>query len=1163
MTNFYMKESPGKKWFTTFRSMMLMLLFVTASIGLKAQLWNINYCSGMPGATQSSLYGPMYSVAGANATSRTASIYTSTELAGIAAQQLTSIYWHTENGNAAGMLGTPNLKIYLLEMTASDWGAGALDWSTAIGGATLVFDGNPAGAIGNGGGWKQFVLTTPFTYSGTQNLAVITEYHNPVASNAIGWSYEYTSPCIAPSSNTTKYSNNTTGTLPTSLGSSNARRAYIGFDFPVSCNAPANVVVSAVTQTGAQIDWVAGGTETLWEYVLQPAGAGAPTSGTQIGTPSLTLTTQLTANTNYEFYIRSNCGGTDGDSVWKGPYTFKTLCGPVTSMFENFDTYATGSIVPDCWVRLTPPASSGSQTITSTTPASGTRNIYQYASATQNAVIVVLPEFTNVNAGTHWLRFKARVSSLPGDLEVGYVTDAADYNSFVTLSVLSITNTVYTAPDSEYTVIVPNTVPAGARLAIRNPSDAKSYYWDDVYWEPVPTCFVPENTSVASIAANTADVTWTAPTPAPANGYDVYYSTVNTAPTASTVLDATNSVSVGAGITTATIPGLTPATTYYVWVRSNCGAGDLSAWAEVPSFVTACLAFAVPYAENFDTTATGSSSNNNAPTCWTYYEAPGSTGYGYVYGTATNVLSPPNSYYLYRSSSTTGEMMLISPNTTALSDGTNRVRFSAKSTNSGTLEVGTMDNPANPSGFTVIQTFTLTNTFEEYTVNLPVGTDTYFAFNNSSSAAGNAYIDDIFVEDMPSCVEPTSVTVSNILEDNATLNWVDAITLPATYDIYISTNNTPPSALTSPTISGVSGTSTSLGTPPLTPSTTYYVWVRSNCGAGDVSIWTEAVSFTTMCDAPAILSVVNGTVCGATGTANLSATGEAGATLNWYSTPTGGTALGTGNTFTTPTISATTSYYVGASTGTTSTQYVGPVDPSMGTTSAYGTDHYRIFFTVNTDLTFAAVDIFPTVSGASGVLGIYDAATDALLHSIPFTTTVAGSASSPVAETVDLNVQLSAGDYYIKQAGTSVSLLRNTTGASFPYSTPELSITGHNFNGYPQYYYFFYNFRIVTGCESPRQEVIATVDPNCTMSTVEVAGENDVQVYPNPFTDIVHVSDIKDVKRVTVLDMAGRVVKTISDPERALQLGDLKSGMYILKLDYKDGVSRSAKVIKK
>lgn len=61
---------------------------------------------------------------------------------------------------------------------------------------------------------------------------------------------------------------------------------------------------------------------------------------------------------------------------------------------------------------------------------------------------------------------------------------------------------------------------------------------------------------------------WTAPASAPSTGYQYYYSNTATPPTATT----TPTGSVAAGVTTVTLTGLTMGSTYYFWVRSNCGA---------------------------------------------------------------------------------------------------------------------------------------------------------------------------------------------------------------------------------------------------------------------------------------------------------------------------------------------------------------------------------------------------------------------------------------------------------------------------------------------------------------------------------------------------------------------------------------------------------------
>jgi hypothetical protein len=84
------------------------------------------------------------------------------------------------------------------------------------------------------------------------------------------------------------------------------------------------------------------------------------------------------------------------------------------------------------------------------------------------------------------------------------------------------------------------------------------------------------------------------------------------------------------------------------------------------------------------------------------------------------------------------------------------------------------------------------------------------------------------------------------------------------------------------------------------------------------------------------------------------------------------------------------------------------------------------------------------------------------------------------------------------------------------------------------------------------------------LSTSEVSGaKNEIKAYPNPFADVLNISDISKVKSISVVDLAGRIVKTIDNPSSALQLGDLKQGMYLVTLNMKDGSKQTIKAIKK
>ncbi|MCG2793356.1 MAG: T9SS type A sorting domain-containing protein [Weeksellaceae bacterium] len=71
-----------------------------------------------------------------------------------------------------------------------------------------------------------------------------------------------------------------------------------------------------------------------------------------------------------------------------------------------------------------------------------------------------------------------------------------------------------------------------------------------------------------------------------------------------------------------------------------------------------------------------------------------------------------------------------------------------------------------------------------------------------------------------------------------------------------------------------------------------------------------------------------------------------------------------------------------------------------------------------------------------------------------------------------------------------------------------------------------------------------------------------LSLYPNPFTDVLNISDIKGVKSVSIHDMSGREVKTLA-PSTELNVTNLKQGVYIVNLKMEDGSVKTFKAIKK
>jgi len=90
------------------------------------------------------------------------------------------------------------------------------------------------------------------------------------------------------------------------------------------------------------------------------------------------------------------------------------------------------------------------------------------------------------------------------------------------------------------------------------------------------------------------------------------------------------------------------------------------------------------------------------------------------------------------------------------------------------------------------------------------------------------------------------------------------------------------------------------------------------------------------------------------------------------------------------------------------------------------------------------------------------------------------------------------------------------------------------------------------------------ISTNGVLGTSETAiNKNTIKAYPNPFADVLNISDVKNVKSISIVDIAGRVVKTIEKPGSSLQLRELNSGMYIIILNMNDGSRQTIKAIKK
>ncbi|PZU88051.1 MAG: hypothetical protein DI529_06175 [Chryseobacterium sp.] len=80
---------------------------------------------------------------------------------------------------------------------------------------------------------------------------------------------------------------------------------------------------------------------------------------------------------------------------------------------------------------------------------------------------------------------------------------------------------------------------------------------------------------------------------------------------------------------------------------------------------------------------------------------------------------------------------------------------------------------------------------------------------------------------------------------------------------------------------------------------------------------------------------------------------------------------------------------------------------------------------------------------------------------------------------------------------------------------------------------------------------------------VSDVNKKETEIYPNPFTSIIFINNPENVKSISISDVSGRAVKDIQQVSKELKLNDLKSGLYIISIHYKDGKSSTSKILKK
>jgi hypothetical protein len=609
-----------------------------------------------------------------------------------------------------------------------------------------------------------------------------------------------------------------------------------------TCAQPSMVMDSIISPTSVQLAWMAGGSETAWDLEWGVTGF-TQGSGTVTALQSNPHTlTGLMSNTMYSYYLRANCGNNDL-SPWVGPFSFMTPCAAFTAPYaQNFDGTTDPEIDP-CWqvANFTGSTSPWIRTENSTADpnrsAPNSIEFYSSSNTTSDLLLLVSPMFSDLD-NTKRVRFYVQdkgSSSYVTDLFVGVMSDPTDSSTFTPL------DTIFKSELSGNWLEVAVNLPSGLGnyVAIgQNRTGTFDYIWlDDFYYENIPSCFKPSNIRTTSISPTSASLSWTASNYP--NNWEVMYEAMGSG--------SANSVFVSDTMTT--LSNLMASTPYSAMIREICGSGDTSAWEGPYNFTTPCFAInTFPYVENFDAVAA-------TPACWG--QDPNNaenwlinTGSSATYGGQGSDHTTGSGNFAWIDDSSphnAAPSVLESPafDLSGLTAPRLRYWFTNRGTSSSGNESKFYIHVYNGSSWVVADSIVGVpySSWTEFTLDLTAYKSSnskirFVVFEDPSSFYSDVSIDDIYVEETPSCFKPSNVRATNVLATSVSLEWTPD-NYPNNWEVRYDTNGVMAgSTFASDSMATVTG---------LMGNTNYTFFVREICNAGDTSYWEGPLSLLTPC----------------------------------------------------------------------------------------------------------------------------------------------------------------------------------------------------------------------------------------------------------------------------------------------------------------------------
>lgn len=622
-----------------------------------------------------------------------------------------------------------------------------------------------------------------------------------------------------------------------------------------ACSDPLDPTVDNITATTADISWTTGFEETQWEVYLDAITDPEPQpedSGFIVDDNEYTLD-DLEPGSQYRYYVRAYCNE-DDQSEWIGPVIFHTTCNTVALELPFEDSFNDDD--PDtnkfCWTILN---ESGVENISFEMEESSVKLLTPVFGFTGDFDEWLISPALQVDEGLYDVSFDLRALGNVmspegfGELEVLVSTTNTDPSSFSEIEpTFSFSNSnyetkhIYYEQDADETVYFAIHVPNGA--------DVMGIEVDNFKIDLLQDCPAPTNLEVGDVTSTSAQLDWTA-------GFNETEWNVAVQPQGSG--EPTDDY-ITVDENTWIADDLEPLNTYEAYVRAVCDedAGE-SDWVGPVKFTTQCDAvYDAPFLETFE-------NDSDSRDCWLVVDANEDGDFWHI-DSAIHPYEGELSAGAFTGNNGANDDWLISP--TINIEGGQRIRFHYAVMDGffvEDLKVFISTDGANIEDFTTELFDTgedpINNEeYKEMVLNIPdditgeihIGFQIPQYFSSDIYRGQSLFIDNVRVEDIPSCADPINPELSDIQDDNAVLTWdvtgdedtwevavipeaevedPDDIDFDAVDPDYIYETQDMPYQIEG-----------------LDPAQRYYVAVRAICSEDEASDWSEAAELITVCD---------------------------------------------------------------------------------------------------------------------------------------------------------------------------------------------------------------------------------------------------------------------------------------------------------------------------